>query len=292
MLSLKEFSIEYIRCVKCCSKLEVEVFSKSSEINEGFLKCKNCKSVFPIIQKIPVLWENFSDYLLNRRKLGATLFNCVSNKMKDFVKKSLAYQPKKIEDRTDLEERWAKIYQKNQNSRFYSRIKKELQQLPNSQISLEYGCSIGTIARILSDSSDIAFGIDRSFSAIKIAHANQKENLDYIVADLLSPVFGNQKFNLILALNLLELVEPLDFLKQASSQIDKGTLLISDPYDYDRGQNSVKFPLDEISLRENLKQSGFKIQNNTILSSQIGWNLKLHSRAELRYKVDLIIAKK
>ena len=37
-----------------------------------------------------------------------------------------------------------------------------------------------------------------------------KNNLDYIVADSLSPVFGKLQFDLILALNVLELIEPLD----------------------------------------------------------------------------------
>jgi uncharacterized protein YbaR (Trm112 family) len=205
---MKEFSLEFIRCVNCCSKLDLDVFSKSYEINEGILECKNCKSLFPIIQKIPILWEDFSDYLSIRRKLGGTLFNYVSNKMKDYIKKSLLSPTKKIEDRTDLEERWARIYQKNQRSGFYSKIKTELMNLPNSKITLEYGCSIGTITKFLSKSSDVVFGIDRSFSAIKIAHENPKGNIDYIIADLLSPVFGNQKFKLIIALNLLELVEP------------------------------------------------------------------------------------
>lgn len=289
---MKEFSTSYLRCVNCCSKLDLDVFSKSSEINEGILECKNCKSLFPIIQKIPIMWNNFSDYLLDRRKLGGKLFNCTSGKMKDFIKKSLGSPSKKVDDRTDLEERWTKIYQKNQRSRFYYKIKRELEKLPDSKLALEYGCSIGTITKYLSNSSDIVFGIDRSFSAIKIAKNHQTEKLDYFVADLLSPVFGNQKFNLILALNILELVEPLDFLKKATSQIDKGNLIISDPYDYERGKNSVKFLVDENGLRKHLKSFGFKIQNNTLRPSQIPWNLNLYSRATLSYKVDLVIAEK
>lgn len=284
--------MDFLCCVNCCSKLELEVFSKSSEIEEGILECKNCKTLFPIIEKIPVLWTSFDDYLSNRRKLGGKLFNSASNKMKNFIKKSLTSKPKNLEDRSDLEVRWAKIYQTNHQSRFYSKIKDELDQLPHSKFSLEYGCSIGIISRILSNSSDIAFGVDRSFSAIKIAQKTPKRNLDYFVADLLSPIFGKQKFNLIVALNLLELVEPLDFLKHASSQIDKGNLVISDPYDYDRGKNSVKFPLDENSLRQNLKAYGFKIRNKTSKPSKISWNLKLHSRATLNYKVDFVIANK
>lgn len=270
----------------------MEVFSRESEIIEGMLECSNCKTLFPIIEKVPVLWEDFSHYLANRRTLGGQLFNLVSDKMKGFVKKSLVPRVQKIEDRTGLEERWAKIYQNNYRSIFYSFIKKELKKLHSSKFSLEYGCSIGTITKTLSQHNGIVFGIDRSFSAIKIAQNNSRANLDYFVADLFSPVFGNQKFDLIVSLNILELIEPLEFLNHVSSQIEKGTLVISDPYDYDRGKNSVKNPIDEKTLRNLLKNYGFNITKNTSNPSEIPWNLKLHSRATLKYKVDFVVANK
>ena len=140
-------------------------------------------------------------------------------------------------------------------SRFYSTIKKELRNLPTSKLAVEYGCSIGIMSSFLSDTFQTVFGVDRSFSAIKIAKKDSRDNLDYFVADSLSPIFGKTKFDLILALNLLELIEPIDFLKHISAQIQKGNLIISDPYDYDRGINSVKNPLDENTLRQNLRNS-------------------------------------
>jgi len=289
---LKEFSLDYIRCVKCYSRLELEVFLNLKEIEEGMLECKKCNSLYPIIEKIPFLWNDFSDYLSSHRTLGGKLFNSSSGRMKNFIKKSLTAKTPKIEDRTDLEIRWTSIYQNNNRSGFYSTIKNELEKLPTSKLSLEYGCSIGTITDFLADSSKISFGVDGSFSALKIAQNESKDNLDYFVADLISTPFGTKKFDLIVALNLLELVEPTDFLNHVSEQIDKGCLILSDPYDYDRGKNSVKNQLDEKSLRKNLKNLGFKILKNTIEPSKIPWNLKLYARATLNYKVDLIIAKK
>jgi len=270
----------------------MDVYSSGSEIIEGMLECSKCHSLFPIIEKIPILWQDFSDYLSNRRILGGKLYKTVSLKMKEFVKMSLAARTLKIEDRTHLEERWTKIYQNSQKSNFYSIIRNELTKISPPNLSLEYGCSIGTVSKFLSEYSQTVFGIDRSFSAIKMAQKNSRENLDYFVADLLTPIFGNQKFDLILSLNLLELVEPLDFLNHMALQIEKGYLIISDPYDYDRGKNSVKNFLDEKSLRQQVKIHGFKITKNTINPAKIPWNLKLNQRATLNYKVDLIVAKK
>ena len=270
----------------------MEVLKKQNEIEEGFLHCTNCESIFPIIEKLPIIWDDFSSYISNRRSLGGKLVNSVSPKMKLFLKKSLTQNIKNIEDRSTLEKRWAKIYQESIRSKFYSTIKKKLGQLPTSKLSLEYGCSIGIISTYLAESSQTVFGIDRSFTALKIAQKNSKENLDYLVTDSLSPVFGKTKFDLVLALNLLELVEPRDFLNQINYQIKNGCLLITDPYDYDRGKNSVKQPLDEKTLRKDLRKFGFKIILDTDKPSSLTWNLKLNPRTELHYKVDLVIAQK
>jgi hypothetical protein len=148
------------------------------------------------------------------------------------------------------------------------------------------------MSSFLANSSQIVFGVDRSFSAIKIATRESKENLDYFVADSLSSIFGETKFDLIVALNLLELIEPVDFLKQISNQIQRGYLIISDPYDNDRGKNSVKTPLDEDTLRQNLKNLKFKTIFGTDNPSKITWNLKLNPRTTLNYKVDLVVAEK
>jgi SAM-dependent methyltransferase len=289
---LKEFSLEYLRCVKCNSKLEIDVFKKNSEIEEALLECTKCTSFYPIIEKIPILWDDFPNYIANRRRWGGKLVNSVSSKMKKFLKNSLSKNLPNIEDRTLLEERWTTIYQNSRKSRFYSKIKKELELIPKSKLVLEYGCSIGIMSSFLAESNQTVFGVDRSFSAIKIATKNSKANLDYFVADSLSPIFGTTKFNLIIALNLLELIEPREFLKQIATQIQKGFLIITDPYDNDRGKNSVKYPLDEFTLRQNLLKLKFKITPESSNPSNISWNLKLNRRTTLNYKVDLVVAEK
>ena len=289
---MQEFSLNYLRCIKCGSVLELDVFKKKTEIEEGILECKKCKSLYPIIEKIPILWDDFASYISNRRMLGGKFVNSVSSKMKKFLKNSLTRNIKNVEDRTNLEKRWTIIYQNRRRSRFYSIIKNEMGKLPNSKLALEYGCSIGITSSFLAESCQTVFGVDRSFSAIKIAKKESRENLDYFVADSLSPIFGKNKFDLVVALNLLELIEPIDFLKQISGQIKKGYLIITDPYDYDRGKNSIKKPLDEIALRQNLKNLGFRVTSSTSSPSEISWNLKLNPRTTLNYKVDLVVAQK
>lgn len=290
---MHEFSLNFLRCVRCGSELELDVFKKETEIDEGILECKKCTLCFPIIKKIPIIWDDFSKYISERMMLGGKLFNFASHdKMKKFLKHSLSISKRNTDDRTTLEERWSNIYQNSQKSKFYSIIKNELDAMPKSKLVLEYGCSIGIMTSFLANSNQNVFGIDRSFSAISVAKKTQKDNLDYFVADLMSDVFGKTKFDLILALNVLELVEPKDLLKYISQQILKGHFVISDPYDFDRGKNSVKKPLDELTLRTSLDELGFTISVKTKKPSYLTWNLKLNPRSTLNYKVDLIIAKK
>ena len=288
-----ESSLKYLRCVRCSKKLELEKLIVAQEIKEGFLKCKKCKLTFPIISGVPILWDDFSSYLTCRASLGGVLLqSCSDPKIKKFVKKSLSKIRKKIDDRTSIEQRWLRIYQKNTDSNFYSKLKSLISQLPKSKIALEHGCSIGIISKTLAKTNDIAFGIDSSFPSILEAKKTAPKNSDFFVADSLFHPFGSLKFNTIVGLNLFEIVEPVELLKIISKQIKNGYLVLSDPYDYDRGKNSIKKPLDEIEIRKHIKKLGFKITSKTKKPGHISWNLKINPRTTLNYKVDVILAKK
>ena len=58
-----ESSIEFIKCIKCNGELDVEIYKNNTEIDEGVLKCKKCQLVFPIIDKIPIMFIDFQKYL-------------------------------------------------------------------------------------------------------------------------------------------------------------------------------------------------------------------------------------
>ena len=290
---MHEFSLKFLKCAQCGCSLDLDIFSFNEEIEEGILRCQNCKLIFPIINKVPILWNNFSNYLSSRIILGGKLFRLANNKkMKKFVKDSLANSLRSLDDRTKHEEKWAKIYQNSMRSKFYSIIKNKLKHLPKSNLVLEYGCSIGIMANHLANFHNVVFGIDRSFTAIQFAKQNNKKNLDYFVTDSSFPIFGKKKFDLILALNILELIEPEDLLNRVNTQIKKGYFVLTDPYDFDRGKNSVKKPMNEISLRKSLNTLGFSITSKTKTPSFYPWNLKISLRTSLHYKVDLIIGKK
>ena len=288
-----ESSLEFLRCLRCGSKIELEILKLDKEIHEGFLICCLCDLIFPIIAKIPIFWNDFSNFLSTHKILSGRLYRLSeTTKMKNFIKTSLIKTTFSDNDRTNLDDRWSKIYQNSQNSKFYSIIKNNLNSISKSKMVLEYGCSIGIMTSYLSNHQNTVFGIDKSFSALEYAKQKSRKNSDFFLADFLSPIFGKLNFDLILALNILELIEPTSLLKQVSNQIKSGYFVISDPYDFDRGKNSVKKSLDESSLRNYLTKLGFSISSSTKKPSYIKWNLKLNSRSQLNYKVDLVIGKK
>lgn len=289
---MHESSLEFLRCPKCTTKLDLDVYLQSNEIDEGFLECHNCKLLFPIIEKVPILWNDFANYLSFRHTLGGKLYHFTkSKKIRTFLKENLTKNIRD-RDRSSIEERWSRIYHESKNSTFYNFMKKTLDSLPESDFVLEYGCSIGILTSHLSNRNKLVIGLDQSFLALREAKNTFKSNLDYVVADSSSHIFGKQKFDLIVALNILELVEPSDLIDSISNQISDGYLVMSDPYDYDRGSNSVKNPLDAIQLREKLSDVGFTIRPDTKKPSFIPWTLKLNSRATLNYAVDLVIGNK
>jgi len=288
-----ESTLKFIRCPKCNSNLNIEIYKNSNEIDEGILKCEKCQLKFPIIDKIPIMFIDFKKYISEHKILSGKLYKLASsNEIKNFLKLSLNNVIWDKIDKTEIEERWSQIYNINKNNEFYKIIKSYLVSIPKSKLVLEYGCSIGIITKYISDSNERVFGIDKSFNAIHLAKKIQKNNLDYIVSDFESTPFKNKKFDLIIGLNILELMEPNILLKQISKQISSGHIMITDPYDYERGINSVKHPINELLLRKNLRELKFKINKETEKPSFIPWNLKLYDRASLNYKVDIIIAKK
>ena len=284
---------QFIFCVKCKGTLILDVFDETSEINEGFLFCNDCQLKFPIISKIPILVENLSQFLTNRSSLGGLLLELsLTAVMKEFIKNTMSKIQKSENDFFPTEKRWVDIYLLNKNSSFYKNIKSYISKIPPKNFVVEYGSSIGIISNSLGLKHAHVFGIDTSFQALLEAKNKSPKNCEYFLADILQHPLGKKKFDLIVALNMLELVEPSLLLKIVFKQISNGFIFLSDPYDYDRGKNSVKNPLNENQIREILCQNKFQITKSTKKPSKINWNLKINDRTQLSYKVDIIIARK
>lgn len=288
---MQEFSLEHLRCIKCAGDLEIQVLRRSSEVDEGFLFCKKCVLYFPIIDRVAIM-RDLVRHLSNRPSLGGELLSAANTpQMKSFVKKSLSKIGRVAEDVSVIEKRWAGIYDKNRRSSFYSKMKKSLDSVPGD-VALEHGCSVGIVTKHLAKDRSTVFGIDRSYYGVLMAKRHAQANLDYFVADSLEQPFGRIKFDVVVGLNIFELIEPKILLKSLARQVKRnGFLVLSDPYDYERGSKSVREPLFEDSVRSELAKCGFSISNDTKRPSHVRWNLQLYDRAVLQYKVDLVIGK-
>ena len=283
-----EASLEFLQCMVCKGKLKLDVLVSDIEIDEGILNCSNCGLKFPIIDRVPILYNDITTYISQRKSLAGRLYRLAKNKiMKDYLKNIIS----KIhydKDQCIIEDRWVKIYQNSTKSKFYSIIKSKLSRMPRTSIVLEHGCSIGTITTHLAKKHDMVLGIDRSFSAVWQAKRYHRTNLDYFVADSLSDIFSVQ-FGIVAALNVLEIIEPKLLLDHIRDQISNGYIVISDPYDFER-EHMVK-RLDAKVLRSTIQHLGFHITCGTSHVSYIPWNLNLYDRARLCYEVDLVIGR-
>ena len=285
---------QFIFCVKCKGKLSLEILDeRESVIKEGFFSCSKCHLKYPIISKIPILVEDLTQFFTNRPFLGKWLIkSSLTNTMKKFIKKKISIISKSEFDLSANEAFWTEIYRNNKRSIFYKNIKSQLSKLPPKNFVVEYGSSIGTISNTLALKHKQIFGIDKSFFALVEANKKSPKNCTYILSDVIKHPFGKKKFDLIVALNLFDIVEPSLLIKTISKQISNGLIFLSDPYDYNRGKNSVKKPLDENQIRETLRQNGFEITKNTKKPTKINWNIKFNERISINYKVDIIIARK
>lgn len=289
---MHDFTVGYLRCLNCRSPLCPRPLAEGTELEEGFLDCTGCRSRYPVISKIPIMVSDLPSYFAIRASLGGDLMlKSRTAAMRGFVRQALSKIRHPSDDTTRLETKWVGIYQRSKRSGLYTRVESLLARLGPTAVVLEHGCSIGRVAHSAARRAATVLGIDKSFYALAEAKRGRAGNCDFVVADSLDHPFGAQKFDAVLALNLLDIVEPQKLLRIMSSQT-RDMLVLSDPYDYDRGKNSVRNQMGPDEIRAALARRGFRLVGGTSRQSYLGWNLRANPRLGLHYRVDLIAARK
>ena len=283
--------LDVIRCPRCSSGMDCDVLAGADVVREGVLRCGPCGLRCPVVAGIPVLWDDLRSYLSSRHSVGSQMMRLAGNQaLRDLIAESMP--PGAAHDeRGSIERRWAAIYCSGSSSQMYRRVSSKTTAL-SPRTMLEHGCSVGTLSRMVARRGCKVTGLDRSFPALLAARRQDERSL-YIVADSAKepPVAG--LFDVVVALNMLELVEPRALLESMASGVDRGYyLVVADPYDYSRGDCTVNEPLNCIELRQRLREMGFDLVMDTDEPSFIPWNIRISPRTTVRYMVDLVVAKK
>ena len=306
---------EHLVCVtdNCNSLLKLEHLSSTSDdCTEGFLRCSRCDASYPIINGVAIIVNDFTNYISQRTKiLGKWLLECKTDPMKKFIRKQAKDVQKLAQNRyeeggtwfepylymrspkTKIDKRFSQIINENFDN-FYSRLANLiLDKFSDNKMCLDLGCATGTVTYRLAKKLDFVFGVDQSFSFVREARKQNKDNMEFLVADSLKLPFKNNKFDLVISLNVLDLVNPEKLLRYIHSLLKPaGSMVITDPYDFRDEKGDPNNTHDGKSIRKFLMNNGFTIDKNTQKESFLPWVLRINRRAYLLYFADLIIAKR
>ena len=253
---------------------------------EGTLRCRCCDMAYMVIAGIPILCESLESYLESRYSVGVQMMRlCRSGTLRETIKASLPPGPE-WDQRGASERRWAAIYAAESRAHLYDHIHNTITLLKSESV-LEHGCGVGSLTSLLTQSGLDVVGVDSSFPALVMARRRDPRTL-YVLAD--STSIRTSLFDAVVSLNMLEIVEPLTLLDVMASQ-SRRYLVVADPYDYARGDRTVKKPLDPAALRDHLSGMGFCLIGG-IKQSYVPWRIRIGPRVSLRYLVDVVVAKK
>jgi SAM-dependent methyltransferase len=310
---MKNFIAEQLVCLTkgCNSKLEIaSITNKDDDCVEGFLNCHKCEAYYPILDGVAVIVNDLATYASQRPKiLGRWLVESKSRRMKDFLKQTAKHVRATAEDRYEMGGAWFAPYiamhaHKSNVDKHFAKIVNQsfdafyrniadliLHKIPSKGLCLDIGCALGTTANMLAKQFDFVFGVDQSFSFVRESRKRHNaKNNEFLVANALQLPF-EKKFDLIVSLNLIDLVDPKKLLTNVHSLLaNRGHLVLADPYDFRDERGNPRKLYDAKSLRGMLSDIGFRIDRSTSVESFIPWVLRIHNRAYLVYFDDLIIA--
>jgi SAM-dependent methyltransferase/uncharacterized protein YbaR (Trm112 family) len=289
-----------------------------NECTEGFLKCEECDQIYPVIDGNAILLENVAEYVSSRPTLlGKWILSSKTAEVKEYLKalSSTLIKPNKSQENNLYEVdgplyetyNWAQ-FDFDSDDRFLSLLKHKLypNDLYNKVVhstatnldgaALDLGCSSGFAAFQLAKKFAFVIGVDLSFSFVSEARRRmvslRQGNLDFIVADCLRPPFLPNKFDLVIALNIIELMDVEQLLDRIHKLLkEDAEVAFSSPYDYNRTQLGSR--VNPQSFRQLLQKSGFRVETKYVTGeSFIPWTLKINERTYLFYYVDYLRARK
>ncbi len=313
---MKNSVAEELICIRngCGSSIAIEcIRNNHDDCIEGFLHCKDCRALYPILDGVAVIVDDFASYVSERPKiLGKWLVESESTAMKEFLKENASCIKATAENRYEEGGVWFLPYlamhsARSKGDKHFAKITKQdfqsfyrnvtelvAHRFAEGGLCLEVGCAVGTITNELAKKTDFVFGVDQSFSFIKEARKRSRvSNAEFLVANSLLLPFARSKFNLVVSLNMIDLVDPDKLIANIHSLVAiNGSVLLTDPYDFRDDRGNPRPLYNGRSLRKLLRNTGFSVDASTSHESFIPWILRINNRAYLVYFTDLIIAKK
>ncbi len=299
------------------------------ELEEGFLECKACRHLFPVIDGIPILVRDLR-HMVSEQILGIVARDDLSETILGALGECCGPSSSFDSTRQHVSGYAFNHWEEGSVARV---LAAGLEHVPEPKTPiLDVGCSVGRTTYDLARRG-LVVGVDLNFTMLRLAkriaregrvtyarresglvyeertvdvRLEHAERADFWCADALALPFREGTFGLAASLNLIDCLQsPLEHLRSLRDVLaPSGSALVATPFDWAPHAT----PLEQW-LGGHSPHGGAKGRPDETLKALLGteqlagvslvaqerdlaWHVRLHARAVMRYACDLFVLKK
>ncbi len=213
---MKRVLLDYLACPHCWGPLlPTPLEEEGEEITAGFLTCRECLQLYPILAGVPRLVPDaVVDYYRFFERMRPNIESGVWER--NFTPERLAHARRLLSRQKRTQSGFAMEWSfqgegqatwgYEPRERLEHVVRTSLEMTPEQcrgKVILDAGCGNGILTSMLGEHFDLAIGVDLGTSVVEGHARNRRSNVHFVQGDLMNPPFRNSSIDILISLGVI-----------------------------------------------------------------------------------------